>query len=599
LVLPLFAEAQPNYTPLIKQQLSLIEQMNDNNVTHEKIMKIADEQERLYSEALENILKNKSVFINKANVYDSEIYALEKIIKLNKRLGNNYATIRDEVLVKSYKLLNAQNSMIRNIIRALDKSSFEEFQSYMNEMFVKNQAFNAEMSSVDYEEIMQINDTSRILDEAKNNIKDFYALIEINADTLKYLSIFEKKMYRLNKYSKYNLIDPVLFINNTAVAKSINSIIEPYGLNVVKLIFMLLISGIIYLIRKYLYKEIEAYIYNIESLKKYSKDILNSVRKPLELIVVFINIEIIIFIYNDFVVLNTFSKFFNITYVVLLTFIVYKVINVISSIKIHEINTADKKVKSEVINVGIKIVNFIIMIIGLLVVLHFAGANLTTVLSGLGIGGFAVALAAKDSLANFFGTLSILLSDVFSQGDWIVASGQEGTVVEIGLRVTTLRTFDNAIIAIPNSILANQNVKNWNKRSLGRRIKMNIGVKYDSKSEDLRNAIEEIRNMLDKHPKIATLNTKYDYSKRRSAKLVSKDDEMGIKRNLLVYLDEFSDSSINILIYCFSKSVNWREWLETKEDVMYKIMEILEKNSLEFAFPSVSIYKENEPSQTS
>ena len=219
---------------------------------------------------------------------------------------------------------------------------------------------------------------------------------------------------------------------------------------------MLLISGIIYLIRKYLYKEIEAYIYNIESLKKYSKDILNSVRKPLELIVVFINIEIIIFIYNDFVVLNTFSKFFNITYVVLLTFIVYKVINVISSIKIHEINTADKKVKSEVINVGIKIVNFIIMIIGLLVVLHFAGANLTTVLSGLGIGGFAVALAAKDSLANFFGTLSILLSDVFSQGDWIVASGQEGTVVEIGLRVTTLRTFDNAIIAIPNSILANQ-----------------------------------------------------------------------------------------------------------------------------------------------
>lgn len=573
--------------------------MNDNNVTQEKIMKIADEQERLYSDALENILKNKNTFLNKSNVYNSEIYALEKIIKLNKRLGNNYATIRDEVLVKSYKLLNAQNSMIRDIIRALDKSSFEEFHSYMNEMFMKNQAFNAEMSSIDYESIIQINDTSRILDEAKNNIKDFYALIEINADTLKYLSMFEKKMYRLNKYSKYNLIDPVLFINNTAVAKSINSIIEPYGLNVVKLIFMLLISGIIYLIRKYLYKEIEAYIYNIGSLKKYSKDILSRIRKPLELIVVFINIEIIIFIYNDFVVLNTFSKFFNITYVVLLTFIVYKVVNVIASIKIHEINTADKKVKSEVINVGIKIVNFIIMIIGLLVVLHFAGANLTTVLSGLGIGGFAVALAAKDSLANFFGTLSILLSDVFSQGDWIVASGQEGTVVEIGLRVTTLRTFDNAIIAIPNSILANQNVKNWNKRLLGRRIKMNIGVKYDSKSEDLRNAVEEIRHMLDQHPKIATLNTKYDYSKRRSAKLVSKDDEMGIKKNLLVYLDEFSASSINILIYCFSKSVNWREWLETKEDVMYKIMEILEKNSLEFAFPSMSIYKENEPRETS
>ncbi|MDA3908375.1 MAG: mechanosensitive ion channel family protein, partial [Sulfurimonas sp.] len=216
-----------------------------------------------------------------------------------------------------------------------------------------------------------------------------------------------------------------------------------------------------------------------------------------------------------------------------------------------------------------------------------------------GIGGFAVALAAKDSLANFFGTLSILISDVFSQGDWIVIDGEEGTVVEIGLRVTTLRTFDNAIIAIPNSILANKGVKNWNKRSLGRRIKMNIGVKYDSKPSDIKNAIKEIRHMLENNPRIATLNTEYDYSYSKRSKLVSKDDELGVKRTLLVYLDEFSGSSINILIYCFSKSVVWSEWLGTKEDIMYKIMEILEKNSLEFAFPSMSIYKENEPSQVS
>ncbi len=128
---------------------------------------------------------------------------------------------------------------------------------------------------------------------------------------------------------------------------------------------------------------------------------------------------------------------------------------------------------------------------------------------------------------------------------------------------------------------------------------MSIGVKYDSKSQNIRNAVEEIREMLDKHPKIATQNTKYDYSSHRSSKLVSKEDEIGIKKTLLVYLDEFTPSSMNILIYCFSKSVVWNEWLETKEDVMYKIMEILEKNSLEFAFPSMSIYKENEPSEIS
>ncbi|WP_373034711.1 mechanosensitive ion channel family protein [Sulfurimonas sp.] len=593
LVLNLFGDSGADFSPFVRQQLTLIKQMNDDNVTQEKIMQIAKEQEAFYSIALDDILKNKNKFINKSRVYDSEIFALEKIIKLNKRLGNRYATIRDEVLVKSYKLLNAQNSMIKNILLALDKLSFEDFQVYVSDMFAKNQEYNANITDVDYENILQLDEPSRTLKQAQENIRDYYALLELNADTLKYLSVFEKKMYRLNKYSKYNLINPVISINNTTLATKINSVMRPYGLDVVKIIFMLLVFIIIYIIRKYLYKELEAYIVKIKSLKKYSKNILNSVRKPIELIIILINIEVTLYIYNDFAGIGKFDKFFTISYVVVLTYIVYKVINVISSIKIHEIDTENKKIKSEVINVGIKIVNFAIMIIGLLFILHFAGANLTTVLSGLGIGGFAVALAAKDSLANFFGTLSILISDVFSQGDWIVIDGEEGTVVEIGLRVTTLRTFDNAIIAIPNSILANKGVKNWNKRSLGRRIKMNIGVKYDSKPSDIKNAVNEIREMLENHPQIATKNTEYDYSHSKRSKLVSKDDELGVKRTLLVHLDEFSGSSINILIYCFSRSVMWKEWLETKEDVMYKIMQILEENSLEFAFPSISIYNEN------
>nr|WP_321268086.1 mechanosensitive ion channel family protein [uncultured Sulfurimonas sp.] len=573
--------------------------MNDNNVTQEKIMLIADEQKRLYSQKLDEFLKDKDHFINNYKNYDAEIFALEKIINLNKRLGNSYAVTRDEVLVKSYKLLNAQMSMIANILIALDNMSFKDFEAYMNEMFVKNQEYNTKLTSVDYLDILELNQDSKILKQAQDNIRDYYAIIEMNADVLKYLSLFEKKMYRLNKYSNFNLINPVISINNIPLTQSINSAIEPFGFSVVKIIIMILVFIVMYIIRTYLYIKIESYIVKIESLKKYSTDILSSIRKPTEVIMIFVSIELLIFIYNDFAGVGFLNEIFTILYVILLTYIVYRVVNIIASIKIHEIQTVDKKIKREVINVGIKIINFVIMVIGLLFVLYLAGADLTAVLSGLGIGGLAVALASKDSLANFFGTLSILFSDVFSQGDWIVVNGLEGTVVEIGLRVTTLRTFDNAIIAIPNSILTNKEVKNWNKRSLGRRIKMSIGVKYDSKSQDIQNAVQEIRDMLDKHPKIATVNTKYDYSSHKSSKLVSKEDELGIKKTLLVYLDEFAPSSINILIYCFSKSVVWDEWLETKEDVMYKIMEILENNSLEFAFPSMSIYKENEDSQNS
>ncbi len=581
------------YTPLVDEQLSLTKQMNDDNVTQEKIIKIAKKQEEFYSNAIEVILKNKSEFISKSSIYKPKIFALEKIIKLNKRLGNRYAALRDEVLVKSYKLLDEQTKMIKDILIALDKNSFEEFQLSMNARFATNQEYNAGINNRDYTDILELKESSRILNQAKKNIDNFRALLEINIDTLMYLSIFDKKMYRLNKYSNYNLIKPVLFINNMPIVKEINSYINPYGLNIVKLLFILFVFISVYIFRTILYNRIEAYIYEIESLKKYSKDILNSVRKLLEIVIILINIEITIYIYNDFTDVGSSDRYFNIAYAFLITLIIYKVVNIISSIKIHEIKTTEKRVKSEIINVGMKILNFIIIIIGLLVILHLFGANLTTVLSGLGIGGFAVALAAKDSLANFFGTLSILLSDVFSQGDWIVINNQEGTVVEIGLRVTTLRTFDNAIIAIPNSILANQDVKNWNKRSLGRRIKMNLGIKYDSKFSDIKNAIKEIREMLDNHPSIATENTEYDYSRNKSAKLVSKDDMQGVKKTLLVYLDEFSSSSINILIYCFSKTVDWNEWLGVKEDVMYKIMQILEKNSLEFAFPSMSLYHEN------
>lgn len=593
LALPLLAvESKFEAMPFVSKQLSLIHQMNESNTTQEQIMLIAEEQKALYSQKLDEFLKNKEEFINNYKGFDAEIFALEKVIKLNKRLGHNYAVVRDEVLVKSYKLLEAQNEMVKSILIALDDMSFEEYQAYMSEMFAKNQEYNSELTSVDYSDILALNQNSVILKQAQQNIKDYYALIEINADVLKYMSMFEKRMYRLNKYSNFNLIKPVISINNTPIAQKVNAIIEPYGFSVVKILFMVVTSILMYILRTYIYMKIESFIVKIKSLKKYSQDILNSIRKPMEIVMILIGIEILIFIYYDFSGVGILTDLFKISYAILLTYIVYRVINIIASIKIQEIQTANKKIKREVINVGFKIINFIIMVIGLLIVLYLAGADLTAILSGLGIGGLAVALASKDSLANFFGTLSILFSDVFSQGDWIVVNDLEGTVVEIGLRVTTLRTFDNAIIAIPNSILTNKEVKNWNKRSLGRRIKMSVGVKYDSKSEDLRNAVADIRQMLEEHPEIATQNTKYNYESTRSSKLVSREDEIGIKKTLLVYLDEFTPSSINILIYCFSKSVVWSEWLEAKEDVLFKIMEILEKNSLEFAFPSMSLYEE-------
>jgi MscS family membrane protein len=371
------------------------------------------------------------------------------------------------------------------------------------------------------------------------------------------------------------------------------NLLNSYDPLVIKLVVIIFSVGLIYFIRKVLFDILESLLLKIKTLHDYTKEIVLKIRKPSELATMVINIDLIIFIYNDYNRVDIIREIFSIVYVVLATAIVFLLINAIASVKLDNFKNTDN-VKNEVVNITLKIINFVVILIGLLIALHIAGVDLTAILSGLGIGGLAVALAAKDSLANFFGTLSILASNTFSQGDWIEADSKEGVVTEIGLRVTTLRTFDNALIAIPNSILANKDVKNWNRRKLGRRIKMSLGIKYDSKSKDIKNAIVEIREMLRSHPGIATKNTEYNFNSSKRAKLVSKGDAEGVKKTLLVYLDEFSDSSINILIYCFTKSVRWEDWLITKEDVMHKIMEIFEHNNLEFAYPSLSVYHENE-----
>jgi MscS family membrane protein len=121
---------------------------------------------------------------------------------------------------------------------------------------------------------------------------------------------------------------------------------------------------------------------------------------------------------------------------------------------------------------------------------------------------------------------------------------------------------------------------------------MNIGITYESDFDNIKQAIEEIKEMLKNHPSIANEHTSFSNSDRQ-ARLVSIEDLKGIKRTTLVYMDEFAASSINILIYCFSRTVVWSEWLEVKEDIMFKIADILEKNHLEFAYPAIKIHQAN------
>jgi len=594
LFISLCAEAKSAFPYFVDAQIKLVKEMNDSNITQKKLVKIYTSQDNLYDDEIEYILTNSDKYISDLRPYDNKIFSLQKSININKRYSNTYAVLRDEILVDSYKILNEKYETIHNVLSVINHQTFEEFKTYLNQLNEENSKYLSSINSTQYEYILKLQDNSKILIDAKENLKNYYALIEVSSDFLNHLIQLEGKMYKLNKYSKYHLIKVVLYINNTSLSKAIEPVLSRYNLSTTKILLISLIIIFIYTTRKIFIDLLVSLLLKIDYINLNAKDVVAKLKKPIEIFTILINVDLIIYIYNDFGSLNNISSSFNILYTIVFIWVILIITNEIARIKIMEIGSKNKtkNVKNEVINVSIKILNFAIIIIGILIILKFAGVDLTAVLSGLGIGGLAVALAAKDSLTNFFGTLSILIGNTFSQGDWIAIDKEEGTVVEIGLRVTTIRTFDNALVAVPNGTLATVDVKNWNKRRLGRRIKMKIGVKYDSKMLDIQNAVNEIRKMLILHSGIASEHTQYNFSINHSSKLVSKDDEYGVKKILLVYLDEFSASSIDILVYCFSKSVVWEEWLQTKEDVMYKIMEILEKNSLEFAFPSLSIYDE-------
>lgn len=593
------ANANVKYSTFIDQQLKLTMQMSDANLTQKKVSDLAKKQEELYEKALYTLMSKKQKYINDVINYNSEIFSLRKIIAVNKRIGNTYAVTRDEVQIKSYRIAKNINDLIRNILIALDDSSAEIFEKKLNKFVAQNQKELAGLTKNNYKDLLALHGTAPVIIALKRNVQEYYALQNVTNDIVAHIYKFEKQMYGLSKFSKFHLVNIVVYISSINAVHEVDRLLSTVGLSVVKLVIIVFLILSIFFIRKLFYFLFKKYLLRKDYLQVYAQSILDRTKKTIDLLIVVISLNMIAYAYNSFSISNAMSGFFNIIYTLIVTYFIYSVANIIAPINLEKFSENTSNVKAELINVGIKIVNFFIFLIGFLFVLYFAGVNLTALLSGLGIGGFAVAFAAKDTISNFFGTIAILASDAFSQGDWVEINKKEGTVVEIGLRVTTIRTFDNALISIPNGTFASADIKNWNKRKLGRRIKMKLGVKYDSKIENIKNAIGEIREMLKNHPDISTKDTKFEHTKRehgKIAKLVSKDDLEGVKRILLVYLDEFSDSSINILVYCFSKSVKWEEWLRTKQDVMEKIMEIFENNNLEFAFPSLSIYNETKSS---
>ncbi len=213
-----------------------------------------------------------------------------------------------------------------------------------------------------------------------------------------------------------------------------------------------------------------------------------------------------------------------------------------------------------------KLLRISVIITGLLVTLQTLGYSISGVLAFGGIGGIAVGFAAKDLLANFFGGLMIYLDRPFNVGDWVRSPDREieGTIENIGWRLTRIRTFDKRALYVPNSIFANIAVENPS-RMTHRRIKETIGIRYDDVSK-MEVIIDDVKKMLQEHEDIDTNQT------------------------LIVNFNEFAPSSLDFFIYTFTKTTNWIRFHEVKQDVLLKVIRIVESHGAECAFPTSTVH---------
>lgn len=241
----------------------------------------------------------------------------------------------------------------------------------------------------------------------------------------------------------------------------------------------------------------------------------------------------------------------------------------------HLMSRLEKIFTPELVEWLIKAIRIAVILIGAATILQIWGIQVAPIIAGAGLFGVAVALGAQDLFKNLIAGMLILGEKRFRKGDWIRVEGVvEGTVENIGFRSTIIRRFDKAPVMVPNTNLSDTAVTNFSGMT-HRRIYWKIGVEYRTTVDQLRQIRDEIEHYIVESPEFA------------SPKDVST----------FVRIDRFSDSSIDIMLYCFTKTTNWGEWLEIKEQLAYRIKQIVEGAGSGFAFPSQSLYIEAIPSE--
>lgn len=248
-------------------------------------------------------------------------------------------------------------------------------------------------------------------------------------------------------------------------------------------------------------------------------------------------------------------------FLIILSFfwIILRIIDFIAHVFTYKAIKSENKADDQLVPFLKELFKFVIYFIGFFVLLGYVfEVNALSLITGLGIGGIAIALAAKETLENLIASFTIFIDKPFTVGDLVKVDGVEGTIEKVGFRSTVLRSTDKTTIIIPNRAMIDGVLENMTRRNF-RRVKFNIGITYETSSDSIKKIIADLEAFL-------TVN---NYTTDSS-----------------VTLDSFADSALNIQVLYLIENIDYNIYLKTKEEINFKIIEIVQQHGSEFAYPT-------------
>ena len=341
-----------------------------------------------------------------------------------------------------------------------------------------------------------------------------------------------------------------------------------FEIKISNILYSLIIFLVFLIFKKYLINLFSKKFSRFFKLNKKSEEFTKNVHGPLNLLVIGIGI----FLASMFLTENEkLSEFIYKINVSIFTVVTFWFLSQIIKPLFSKVKTIEHIFTRDLIEWITNFLKILVFILGFCAVLELWGIRVGPIIAGLGLLGVAVALGAQDLFKNLISGVLVLIEKRFKKGDVIIIEGIiEGTVEKIGFRSTAIRKFDKSLCFIPNNQFAENALTNITKIS-NRRINWIIGLEYKSTTRQLKTICEDIEN------KIISRNKNFSVNKENP---------------VIVKIYEFSDSSINILVRCFTITNDFNQLLEAKSLLAIDIKEIVEKRDGSFAFPSQSIYVE-------